>query len=226
MARTAILLVSAQACLALRGPAFVTHRGSAAMASHGLSRRGHAAVMVFGRKAPQEIYDKLSPTSGTAGNKLATPREIEVIWGAFEKAYGNRERALEASRKNSQVLLPFINNAATITGANEALVGIFGKEGALEIITKNPGVLACNPVSLSKTSKKDIENAANLVDSIENIPPNIKSGIPFLTALSIVGTVGTRLVQCGSGTCGADWDLQGGLGPSFIRAVSEALAGS
>lgn len=171
-------------------------------------------------RSPPEIYQKLEKTNSGTGNGLASKAEIDAIWTAFEKAYGGRDRALTASRKNSQVLLPFINSPATITGANKALVALFGKEGALEIITKNPGVLACSPSSLAKTPTRDIENAANLVYTIDTLPPNVKSGIPFLTLLALVGTVGTRLVQCGSGTCAADWDLQGGLGPQLVRFLS------
>ena len=184
-------------------------------------------TMVFGRKAPAEIYTKLKPTNSGTGKGLASAAEIDAIWNAFEKAYGSRERALEASRRNSQVLLPFINNPATITGANNALVELFGKQGALEIITKNPGVLACAPNTLAKTPKRDIESAANLVSSIDNMPTKYKSGIPFLTALGLVGTIGTRLVQCSGGACGtaAEWDLQGGLGPSLVRAISAAING-
>ena len=174
--------------------------------------------------APPEIYEKLKPTNSGTGSGLASKREIDAIWSSFEGAFGSRAAALEASRRNSQVLLPFINSPEVITGANKALIGIGGKQWAAEIIRKNPGVLACNPASLALTSKSDIEGAANLVATIDTLPPNIKSGIPFLTLLAIVGTVGTRLVQCGSaeGVCGsaAEWDLQGGLGPSLVRWLS------
>ena len=94
-----------------------------------------------------------------------------------------------------------------------------------QIISKNPGVLACNPVSLEQTPMADIERAANFVYAIDTLPPNIKSGIPFLTLLAIVGTVGTRLVQCGGGACGDEWDLQGGLGPQLVRALSSLIDG-
>lgn len=209
--------------------------------------------MLFSRGAPAEIVQKLAPTNSGTGKGLASKQEIDAIWLAFERAYGSRERALAASRKNSQVLLPFINSPATISGANAALVELFGNKGALEIIKKNPGaslpvkvgpltagspagsgalrhrlpsflpgVLACNPATLITTSKNDIVNAANLVDSIENLPPNIKSGIPFLTTLAIFGSVGSRLITCGQAgaTCGADWDLQGGLGPQAVNWIS------
>ena len=173
-------------------------------------------------RAPKEIQNKLAKTNSGTGNGLASVQEIDAIWQAFEKAYGSRSRALAASRRNSQVLLPFINNPRTITGANAALVNIFGKKGALEIIEKNPGVLACDPTALARTSRQDIENAANLVSSIDNMPENIKSGIPFLTSLAIVGTIGTRLVQCSGASCGSavDWDLQGGFGPQLVRLVT------
>lgn len=182
-------------------------------------------VMLFGRGAPDEIVQKLAPTNSGTGKGLASKQEIDAIWLAFERAYGSMEKALAASRKNSQVLLPFINSPATISGANAALVELFGAAGALEIIEKNPGVLACNPSSLRTTPKKDIENAANLVDSIENLPPNLKSGIPFLTTLAIFGSVGSRLVTCGkeAAACGADWDLQGGLGPQAVRWLSSLV---
>jgi hypothetical protein len=192
------------------------------------ARRTTPAVMLLGKRAPPEIYQKLKPTNSGTGRGLASVSEIDAIWSAFESAYGSRDRALEASRRNSQVLLPFINRPSTISGAHAVLVQLFGKAGALDIITKNPGVLACNPASLARASKQDIINAANLVNSIDTMPPNIKSGIPFLTLLAIVGAVGTRLVQCGGGgVCGtaAEWDLQGGLGPSFVRAVSGLMSG-
>jgi len=184
-------------------------------------------AMQFGlRRAPKEIIEKLAPTNSGTGKGLASVAEIDAIWGAFEKAYGSRGDALEASRRNSQVLLPFINDPATITGANEALIRLGGKEWAATIIRKNPGVLACNPRSLGSTPMKDIEGAANLVSSVDNLPPNIKSGIPFLTFLAIVGTIGSRLIVCGGGSCGStsDWDLQGGLGPQLVRALSSLVS--
>lgn len=113
------------------------------------SRRTTPAVMLLGKRAPPEIYLKLKPTNSGTGRGLASESEIDAIWSAFESAYGSRDRALEASRRNSQVLLPFINRPSTISGAHAVLVQLFGKASALDIITKNPGVLACNPASLA-----------------------------------------------------------------------------
>ena len=99
-------------------------------------------------RAPPEIVEKLAPTTSGTGTGLASRQEIDAIWDAFERAYGNRDAALTASRKNSQVLLPFLNSPETITGANRALVTLFGKEGARRIVERNPGVLACAPPAL------------------------------------------------------------------------------
>ena len=100
-----------------------------------------------------------------------------------------------------------------------------GKQGALEIISKNPGVLACDPTSLAKTPRRDIEAAANLVYAIDNAPTNVRVGVPFLTFFAILGGVGTRVVQCGGGhgTCGDGWDLKGGLGPQLVEFLSGLL---
>lgn len=181
-------------------------------------------AMFFG--APAEITDKLKGTNSGTGKGLASQKEIDAIWSAFERCYGSRERALKASRTNAQVLLPFINTPATITGANRALVELFGKQGALEIISKNPGVLACNPASLARTPKADIERAANLVSAIDNAPANVRVGIPFLTALGLPALVGARAVQCGGGrSCGGvdEWDLHGGFGPQLIDFLTSLV---
>ena len=91
-----------------------------------------APAMQFGR-APKEIVEKLAPTNSGTGKGLASRQEIDAIWSAFESAYGSREKALLASRKNSQVLLPFINQPATIKGAKQALVNIGGSAWANDV---------------------------------------------------------------------------------------------
>ena len=130
------------------------------------------------------------------------------------QVYGSRDDALAATRKNQQVILPYINSPECIVGAHASLVGLFGKDGAAEIIRKNPGVLACNPESLAQTPKDQIERAANFVAWFDGLDPNLKQSIPFLTFLGLVGTISGRVIACGGGACGtaADWDLKGGLG--------------
>ena len=71
---------------------------------------------------------------------------------------------------------------------------------------------ACDPTTLAQTPPNEIRNAAKTVAWIDNLPPNVKAGIPFATWFLIVGTVGGRVVSCGAEgvTCGsaADWDLK------------------
>lgn len=126
-----------------------------------------------------------------------------------------------------QVILPAINTPGTIIGAHRALVNIFGKEGAADIIERNPGVLACDPQTLAATPRDEIERAAGAVAWVDALPADVKAGIPFVTWLLIVGTIGARLVTCSGTACGsaAEWDLQGGFGPQAVRAVSELLGG-
>ena len=55
----------------------------------------------------------------------------------------------------------------------------------------------------------------------------MKESLPFLTFVAIVGTVGTRLVQCGSegATCAANNAeyFKGGLGPQLVDFVTSSL---
>lgn len=184
----------------------------------------YVVQMQFGLGGPPpEILDKIQP--GWRNDFVGSNKDLTANWRAFERVYGSREKALAASRKNSQVLLPIINTPQRITGAHASLIELFGKEEAGELVEKNPGVLACDPQSLLRTSKADIRNAANSVAAFDSLPATLKQALPFLTWLLIVGSVGTRLVQCGGAetACGADWDLQGGLGPQAVRWVQSVI---
>merc|ERR1712070_231172 len=128
--------------------------------------------------------------------------------------YGSRDQALVAAEKNIQVLLPFLNSPEIITGAYAVLVDMLGREGADEVVRKNPGVLACDPKSLSKTPQRDI------------IPPGVVGPLRASIFPIFAALLGTRVLQCANGQCAGDvndWDImaQGGLGPMAQRFVSE-----
>ncbi|KAL1529697.1 hypothetical protein AB1Y20_000636 [Prymnesium parvum] len=183
-------------------------------------------VMQFPSKPPPEVMRVLEPAYEGAARGgtpfvVGTEQELTAIWNAMVRVYGSREDALAAVRRNQQVILPYMNTPECIIGAHAALVTIFGKEGAAEIIRKNPGVLACNPTSLAKTPAKEIENAANFVVWFDGLPSVVKEGIPFFTFLGLVGIIAGRIIVCKSGQCGttAEWDLQGGLGVQLLRAL-------
>lgn len=186
-------------------------------------------VMQIGRGLPPEVAAILEPAykgAARGGTPFVLPeKDVRAIWSAMVKVYGSQEDARAAVRKNQQVILPYINTPECIVGANAALVGIFGKEGAADIIRKNPGVLACNPTALAATPRADIERAANFVAWVDGLDPNLKQSIPFLWFLALVGTVGARLVTCSGGACGsaAEWDLKGGLGVQLQQAILSNL---
>ena len=66
-----------------------------------------------------------------------------------------------------QLALPQLSSPTKIKGTYALLNKRLGKKQALEVLTKNPGVLCCTPMSLEKQSDKDIIGAANLVETIE-----------------------------------------------------------
>ena len=112
--------------------------------------------------------------------------------------------------------------------AHRTLVGIFGKERAARLIEQNPGVLSCDADALRALPPAEIEQTAQRVAWFDELDPNIKAGIPFVTWFLLVGTIGGRVISCGGGACGtaAEWDLKGGLGPQLVHAIQDALAGS
>tara|TARA_B100000524_G_scaffold80011_1_gene36622 strand:- start:1238 stop:1876 length:639 start_codon:yes stop_codon:yes gene_type:complete len=184
---------------------------------------GRAGRIVL-RAVPPEIATQLAPAEGDPN--AWTQKDVSAIWAAFEKVYGSREQALVAAEKNIQVLLPFLNSPEIITGAYAVLVDMLGREGADEVVRKNPGVLACDPKSLSKTPQRDIIAAANFVSFVDNLPPGVVGPLRASIFPIFAALLGTRVLQCANGQCAGDvndWDImaQGGLGPMAQRFVSE-----
>ena len=206
--------------------AAMLHAGKAPIALPAAASRAVTPRMLFGRPPPEIM--RLSNPDWRYKEKPFSDRELIAIWNAFERVYGSREKALAASRKNQQVILPYVNTPETIIGAHAALIKLLGKERTAIVIEKNPGVLACDPVTLAKTSPADIEGAANSVAWFDSLPEDLRAGIPILTWFALVGTIGGRVIACGSKVCGSadEWDLQGGLGPQLLRFVDAALQGA
>jgi hypothetical protein len=48
---------------------------------------------------------------------------------------------------------------------NEMMSG----EEALEVVTKNPGILACNPAGLKESNKAAVMTMANVVNGVEGL---------------------------------------------------------
>merc|ERR1719331_56791 len=115
---------------------------------------------------PPKIADRVS--FATSGIKTANQvEEIEILWKTFRKCYASEALAIEAVTKNAAVLQPQLNSPTKITGTYKLLCERFGKKGAADVIQRNPGVLVCTPMSMSKQSNEDIMKAVELVEFLD-----------------------------------------------------------
>ena len=137
---------------------------------------------------PPGIADRLSFQTG--GYKNANQgEEFLILWNTFKQCYPSEESAIAALDKNTAVIAPQLNSPTKIIGTYELLVERFGEQGVLEIISKNPGILACTPMSLKDQSNEDIVNAANMVVKLEENKDLIKVfiAVSFFTFPLLVG---------------------------------------
>ena len=137
---------------------------------------------------PPGIAERVSFQTG--GYKQAgQAAEIKILWDTFKACYPSEEAAEAAVNKNSAVILPNLNSPTKITGTYNLLLERFGEAEALDIITKNPGILVCTPGSLSDQSNDDIRNAAQLVTTLESNRGLIKAWIGFsFISFPLLGT--------------------------------------
>ena len=137
---------------------------------------------------PAGVASRLSFQTG--GYKTANQdEEILILWNTFKQCYPSEEAAIAALEKNTAVIAPQINSPTKIMGAYDLLVERFGEGGVVEIITKNPGILACTPESLSTQSNDDITAGAALVVTLEENKGAIKAfiGVSFISFPLLVG---------------------------------------
>jgi hypothetical protein len=118
---------------------------------------------IMPKGVPPAIADRIS--FATSGIKTANQiEEIEILWKAFKQCYANEALAIEAVSKNSAVLQPQYNSPRKIKGTYALLQKRFGKAGATDIITRNPGILICSPEGMEKQSDEDIMKGVELVE--------------------------------------------------------------
>jgi hypothetical protein len=180
--------------------------------------------MLLGRRPPAEIL-RIAEPDWRYKESSCTEAEVTATWNALVKVMGSRDKAFAAVRKNQAVIVPYLNTPARIAGAHRTLVSMLGPDAAASVVERNPGVLACDPLELSCCSPADIERTAGAVSWVDSWDPNVKAGIPFLTWLALVGTIGGRVIVCSGGQCGSaeEWDLKGGLGVQLKQQVLEWL---
>jgi len=104
---------------------------------------------------------------------------VRILWLELLKVYPTEEAALAAVQRNSAIVLPYLNRPNFIPGNWKVLKGMMSEQEALEVITKNPGVLASNPAGLTLANANVVKNAARAVDATEGFLESIGwTGLP------------------------------------------------
>ncbi len=101
---------------------------------------------------------------------------VRILYNRILNVYPNEEAALDAVARNSALVLPYLNKPFHIDGSWRVLTEVMSEAEALEVITKNPGVLTSNPVGLRGASADEIKRAAALVDVVEALPVSARWG--------------------------------------------------
>ena len=95
-----------------------------------------------------------------------------VLWSRLLEIYPSEDAALAAVRRNSALIMPYMNKPAFIDGSWRVLNQMMSEAEALEVVTKNPGILACNPAGLVTSDAETVKRAAGFVDGVESTLDN------------------------------------------------------
>lgn len=94
---------------------------------------------------------------------------VLVLWSRLLAIYPDEPAALAAVQRNSALVMPYLNKPAFIDGSWAVLLEMMPPADALEVVTKNPGILASNPAGLRMSDADTIKRAAGFVDGVENV---------------------------------------------------------
>jgi hypothetical protein len=96
---------------------------------------------------------------------------VVLLWAHLLDVFGGDEgAALAAALKNTAIIFPYLNRPTNIAGSWAVLQEMLGsREEALEVVTKNPGILACNPDGLKTSNKAAVQTMAAVVDTVETV---------------------------------------------------------
>ena len=95
-----------------------------------------------------------------------------MLWSRLLEIYPSEDAALAAVRRNSALIMPYMNKPAFIDGSWRVLNQMMSEAEALEVVTKNPGILACNPAGLVTSDAETVKRAAGFVDGVESTLDN------------------------------------------------------
>ena len=108
----------------------------------------------------------------------ASRSRVRLLWANLLEVYESEELALEAVRKNSVIVLPFLNKPRHISGSWSVLKEKLGESEARDVIEKNPGVLSCNPLLLREQSKLSVVATARAVDVVNGVSSLLSGASP------------------------------------------------
>lgn len=104
---------------------------------------------------------------------------VRILWLELLKIFRTEDDALAAVKKNSAIVLPYLNRPNFISGSWAVLLNMMSEEEALKVVTQNPGVLASNPAGLKLQSASVVKNTARAVDATESFLDSIGwTGLP------------------------------------------------
>jgi hypothetical protein len=111
--------------------------------------------VVMASRLPEAVYRLLPDVI------LRTPADaaaVAALWRAVCKVYPSEEAAAAAVVNTPSLILPWVNTPSNVAGSFAVLVDILDStESAQDVISKNPGILACNPQRLALSSAGEIK---------------------------------------------------------------------
>ena len=128
--------------------------------------------MLASRRLPMRV-EALLPAVALEDSAAVVP-----LWRAVRKCYPSDDEAIAALQLNRGLLLPWATSPQSIEGNYRVLVEKLGKTGTLDVLSKNPGVLAGSPARLRLSGASEIQSVANTAAALGSLrgPPLVVAG--------------------------------------------------
>jgi hypothetical protein len=127
---------------------------------------GRQCKIEWGGDEPLDLPDEVEKL--LVDDELKDSRAgVRLLWATLLEVYPTEQAALAAVARNSAVVLPYLNRPHHISGSWKVLNDMMGAEEALDVVTKNPGLLSCDPAGLRGSNKAVVQSLANVVNGVE-----------------------------------------------------------
>ena len=153
-------------------------------------KRSDLSMMVQWTRA--DLKRKAKPVPDEVDELLASDfpsrGQVPIMWAALRDCYATEAEAIAAAKRYPSLVLPYMNSPGNIVGCFNVLVDTLGREGARSVCVQNPAVLGNDPVKLSLSSAKDIQDSANLREWIDlKLPFGLRFWAGAFAAISVCG---------------------------------------